>query len=899
MRKRILSLFHNLFRKGAVELELDDELGSSVEILTEEKMKQGLSGSAARREALLELGGIDQVKEEVRAVRAGRMLEDFARDSRLAFRSLRKSPGFTTVAILTLALGIGANTAIFSVVNAVLLHPLPFRQPNRLVLVQEELPLLAHRPIPVPAHDVIVFQKESRVFAAAAGFEDTPVDLTGAGQPERVRAERVSWTLFPILGIQPLLGRTFTSKEDQGGRRVAVLTYGLWKQRFGGDRSIVGRAIDLERKPYTVIGVMPPRFSFAGEGFLEGYSSYSSAALWVPMSFTAEERTTIGDNFNFGLIARLKPGVSLPQVQADANMIATRIQQQYPPSVRNELKLNAVVTPLLEAVVGRVRTLMAILLGAVGLVLLIACVNVAHLLLSRMIGRQKEMAVRLALGAGRARLLRQFIAENVVLALAGGALGTGMAFWCDRVLARLAPSAIPRLHGASIDVFVLLFTLGLSVIVGVLIGAAPAFAAGGTDVNGSLKEGGRSLTAGRRHERLRSALVISEIALALVLLVGAGLLIRSFVRVLGVNPGFQAQHVLTFNVGLPSAAYPRASSVRSFYRELRDRLARLPGVRRVGFATGSPMEANWTRTFVPENYHPAPGAQLNVCFNALVSGNYFQALRIPLIRGRYFNDEDTPHSTPVVIVSQSIAREFWPRENPIGKRLKWGTAADKLPWATIVGVVGDIQPGPLAPDRPSRPSIYEPYSQTDDALVLLESNMHFAVRASGDPASLAAAARAEVWDIDAQLPVTSLETMSAVVAKALAPRRFNLFLLGAFAGLALLLAAIGIYGVISCSASQRTHEIGIRLALGAQRGDIAKLVLREGTKLTLIGVGFGVVAALGLTRLMASLLFGVSPTNPPTFAAVALILTAVALLASYVPARRAMRVDPVTALKHE
>lgn len=891
MPRRILSLFRNLFRKGAVEQALDDELRSSVEVLTREKVKQGLSPSVARREALIELGGIEQVKEEVRGVRAGRILEDFSRDVRFAFRTLAKSPGFATVAILTLALGIGANTAIFSVVNAVLLNPLPYRQPNRLVQVQEELPILGRGPLDLPAPDVIAFQHQNRVFTAVAGFTAISVDLTGVGQPERIGAARVSWTLFPILGVDPLLGRTFTSEEDSLGRRVAVLSYGLWKQRFGGDRSILGRTISLERIPYTIVGVMPPSFTFP---CLLGYRA---AAIWVPMSFTARERASVGDNFDIGLIARLSPGVSLAEAQADANAIAARIQRQYPASMRSESKLSAVVTPLREVVVGGVQTLMAVLLGAVGLVLLIACVNVANLLLARTMSRQRELAVRLALGAGRGRLLRQFIAENVVLALAGGALGTGVAFWGDRVLIRLAPSTIPRVHGASIDVFVLFFALVLSIVIGVVIGAAPAFVAAGSDVNSSLKEGGRSLTAGRRHERLRAALVVSEIALALVLLAGAGLLIRSFIRVLEVNPGFKAQHVLTFNVALPLAGYPHAGSIRAFYRELRDRLARLPGVQDVGFATNLPMRASWGKTFAPENHHPAPGAQMNFCFNALVSGNYFQALRIPLIRGRYFSYEDTEQSTPVVIVSQSIARKFWPHENPTGKRLKWGTAQSRGPWLTIVGVVGDVKPGSLG--GPSLPSTYEPYSQASDARVLVASDVDFAIRTSEDPAVLAAAARAEVWGIDPQLPVTSVETMSTIVAESLVPRRFNLFLLVAFASLALILAAVGIYGVISYSVSQRTHEIGIRMALGAERRDITRLVLREATELALIGVSLGVLAALGLTRLITSLLFGVSPTNPLTFFAVSLILTAIALLACYVPARRATRVDPMGALRNE
>ncbi|MDE3137908.1 MAG: FtsX-like permease family protein, partial [Acidobacteriota bacterium] len=567
----------------------------------------------------------------------------------------------------------------------------------------------------------------------------------------------------------------------------------------------------------------------------------------------------------------------------------------YPASVRSEFSLTTAVTPLREAVVGKVQTLMAILLGAVGLVLLVACVNVANLLLARTMSRQKEIAVRLALGAGRARLLRQFIAENVALALVGGALGVGVALWGDRILVRLAPAAIPRAQNVSIDISVLLFTLVLSIAVGLVVGAAPAFAASGTDVNDSLKDGSRGSSTGRRHERLRAILVTSEIALALMLLVGAGLLIHSFVRVRDVNPGFESQRVLTFNVALPSAAYPKTAQVASTFQDLRRRIVRLPGVRAVGMSTDLPMEAGWNHIFSPENYHPAPGAQLNLCYNSVIWGDYLQALHIPLLRGRYFNDQDTADSTPVVIISQSIAREFWPNEDPIGKRLKWGVPQSDSPWLTIVGVVGDVEQGPL--DHDILPHTYEPYLQVKASGPL--NSMNFAVQSAGRPESLDSAIRAEIWDFDSQLAVAQLETMSDILEKSLTPRRFNLFLLVTFAGLALVLATIGIYGVVSYSAAQRTHEMGIRMALGAGRGDVLRLVVRQGVLLALAGVGIGVGGALALTRFLSTLLFRVAPTDPVTFLAVSFVLAAVAVAASVVPAWRATRVDPTVALRYE
>jgi predicted permease len=872
---------------------LHSELEAHFEMLVDENLRRGMSPAEARQAARKSLGNTVRIGEEFREQRGVPWLESFCQDLRHGLRMMRKHPGFSVVAVATLALGIGANTAIFSVVNAVLLNPLPYLQPDRLVIVQEIIPLLGERQIPVAAPDVLTFQQQNHVFTAAAGFQDEFLDLTAAGQPERIRAARVSWTLFPALGVQPLLGRTFAPEEDDPGRDVAVLGYALWKQKFGGDRSIIGRTIALNRKAYTVVGVMPQSFVFP----LEDLEGFGSADLWVPMSFTPEERTHLGDNFDYGLVARLKSGVSLDQAEADASLVAARIQQQYPPDIRNEFTLHAAVTPLRDSVIGKARPLMAILLGAVGLVLLIACVNVANLLLARTMGRQKEMAVRLALGAGRARLLRQFIAENMALALVGGGSGIAVAFWGNRAIVRLAPSAIPRVQDASIDVPVLLFTLLLSVAAGLVVGAAPAFAASGTDVNSSLKEGSRGSATGRRHQRLRTILVTSEIALALMLLAGAGLLIRSFIRARDVNPGFQPEHVLSFNVPLPQAGYPKPGGIRSFYRQLRDHLARLPGVQQVGFSSDLPMLATWNHTFVPENYHPAPGAQLNLCWNSVVSGDYFEALHVPLIRGRYFNDQDTPESAPVVIVSESLARRFWPHENPLGKRLKWGVAQSKSPWLTIVGVVGEVKQGAL--DQATLPHTYEPYSQQPSDIVSILTDMNFALRASGDPASLASAVRAEVWGLDPQLPVAWLLPMNDILEKSLTPRRFNLFLFVTFAGLALVLAAIGIYGVVSYSVTQRTHEMGIRMALGAGRGDVLGLVVRQGLVLALAGVGIGVAGGLALTRFLSTLLFHVAPTDPITFFVVSLVLATVAIAASIVPAWRATRVDPTVALRYE
>jgi predicted permease len=875
-----------LFRRPSDE-QLRAELDSHLEMLVEENARRGLPPKEARHAARRTLGNEVRIGEVWREQRGLPWVETFFQDVSHGLRMMRKHPGFTAIAVTTLALGIGANTAIFSVINAVLLAPLPYHQPDRLVIVQETISKIAERPVNVPAPDVITFQRQNRVFTAAAGFLERQLELSGAGRPEQVHAVRASWTLFPMLGVSPLLGRTFSPEEDDPGRTVTVLSYSLWQRGFGGDPSIIGRTIALDRKPYTVIGVMPADFVFP----IRGLESFESAALWIPMSFTPEERKDVGDDFNYGLIARLKPGVSLAQARADAALIVAGIEQQYPASVRHEFIVSPAVTPVREAVVGKVRPLMAILLGAVGLVLLIACVNVANLLLARTMGRRKEMAVRLALGAGSARLLRQFVAENLVLALVGGALGIVVAIGGDHLLVLLAPADIPRAQNVGIDLSVLLFTLILSLVVGLIVGAAPAFAAAGIDVNSTLKEGSRGSSTGRRHRRLRAVLVTSEIALALMLLTGAGLLIRSFVRVRGVNPGFRAQHVLTFGIALPPTAYSHQAQVTSSFRDLHDRIARLPSVQMVGMSTDLPMEAGWYRIFTPENYHPQPGAQLNVSVNSVIYGDYLQAFDVPLLRGRYFNDEDTAQSPPVVIISQSIARRYWPGEDPIGKRLKWGPAQSTTPWLTVVGVVGDVKPAGL--DQPTVPHTYEPYLQVP------WDSLFFAVRTSRDPAALASAVRAEVWSADSQLAVSQMRTINDIVEKSLTQRRFSLFLLVAFAGLALVLAAIGIYGVVSYSVSQRTHEMGIRMALGAGRVEVLRLVVRQGLILALAGVAIGVAGALVLTRLLAGLLFQIAPTDPVTFISGSVVLAAVAVAASLVPAWRATRVDPTVALRYE
>jgi len=809
------------------------------------------------------------------------------KDFRDAFRMLRNRPGFTILAVITLALGIGASTAIFSVVDAVILRPLPYRAPDRLVLVKEWIPKAIPNPIPVCAPDVVQFQRENQSFESLAAFRGDQFDLAGGTEPQRVNVDRVNANLFSLLGVQPTMGRAFNADEDHPGHLVAILSQGLWQRQFGSDPNIVGRTVTLNRQPYTVIGVMPRAFVFPLAGMNQGEPS----DVFIPMAFTPEELADVGDNFNYSVVGRLKNGVSLMQANADLGAIAHRILETYPAQFRGDINLNAIALPLADQVVGKARTLLVLLFGAVAFVLLISCINVTNLLLTRATDRQKEIAVRLALGASRARLLRQLVAESMLLTLSGAGLGLFFANSITAALLALMPAEIPRVHTIDLNPSVLTFAMELALLTGLFFGIVPALAASRTNVNTTLKEGGRSGTQGREHNRVRSALVVVEVSLAMVLLVGAGLLLRSFQRVLETDPGFQPEHVLTASLSLPEFQYKSDAQVRSFYQRLMERLRQLPGVQTAGGSTDLPLNAGWNHLFTPEGYQPPPGANLNFCNHSVILGQYLQTMGVPLLRGRFFTEQDNDRSTRVLIVSESLARRYWPNEDAIGKRLKWGPAESKDVWLTIVGIVGDVKQGALEVE--TTPHTYEPFLQNT------VSSLNVAIRASVDPASLTSALRTTVWAADPQLAVAQLHTMDQVISQSTTPRRFNLFLLAGFAFLALILSAIGIYGVIAYSVVRRVHEIGIRMALGAQRADVMRLVVGQGLLLLGTGVVVGIFGALALTRALASFLYGIRPTDPATFACVVVILAGVAFVACYIPARRATKVDPMIALRYE
>jgi len=812
-------------------------------------------------------------------------------DVRFAIRMLRKNPVFTVVAVLTLGLGIGADSAVFSVVNGILFRPLPFRDPAKLVLLQESLPPIVSRPMPVSAPDVLDFRKQNQVFDDLGAVQNVTFSLSGGGPPERVLGARVTAPMFPVLGVSPMIGRTYTEEEDKGGVHVLMLSHGLWQRRFGSDPQIVGRSVMLDRQPYTVVGIMPPKFEFPARGMpnLEG-----PADIWVPMAFTKQDLENRGDNFNYDVVARLKEGVTLAKAQANVNVVAKDIQKQSYPATTEQLELAATLEPLHEKIVGSSRTLLLLLLGAVSFLLLIACANVANLQLSRAAGRQREMAVRIALGAGRLRLIRQLLVESILLSLAGGAAGIILAVWGTSALVSAAPPGLPLASEISPDTRVLGFAVLISIATGLLFGLAPAFAATRADTNETLKEGMRGASAGRGHARMRAVFVVTQVAMALVLIVGAGLLVRSFVRLLDSDPGFLPTHVLTAEVTLPATQY-QSEQVNTFFDNVLAKASSLPGVQAVGAASDLPLEGGWTKLMNTEEHVKAGRGNTPASSHTIMIGNYLQAVGIPLKRGRYFTRQEEQGKSNVLIVSDGLAQRDFPNEDPLGKRVKWGAPESDDPWMTIVGVVGDVKQS--APDEPTRPHTYEPFLQACRPYPC--NSLILAVRAKMAPAQLTGIIRNAVQSVDSEQPIARVRTMDQVVEESLAPRRFNLFLLGTFAIAALFLASIGIYGVLASAVAQRTHEIGIRMTLGAQRRDILNLVARNGAKLVLLGFAVGFAAALGLTRLMTSLLYAVAPTDPMTYAGVFLLFGAVALLACYLPTRRAMRVDPIIALRYE
>ncbi|HWS87815.1 MAG TPA: ABC transporter permease [Pyrinomonadaceae bacterium] len=812
-------------------------------------------------------------------------------DLRFGVRMLWKRPGFTAVAVVTLALGIGANSAIFSVVNGLLLRPLPYADSERLAIIWTHSPgANVAQDWPSPGQFEAV-KAQANSFESLALAHGTSQNLAGETGAERIGAVRTTSNMFPLLGVRPLLGRVFLPEEDAPGRPpVVVLSHGLWQRRFGSDPNVVGRAVTLNGKSHEVVGVMPADFSLGYE-VMPTVGSVQQAEVLLPLALDAEGRARQGDE-NYNVIGRLKPGATFEQARAELDQATRNLAQQFPEYYPPSRAFSFSARPLLEQVVGDVRPALLVLLGAVGFVLLIACANVANLLLARAAVREKEMAVRTAIGAGRWRIVRQLLTESLALSFAGGVLGLLIAFWGLDALRALAPGNIPRLSNITLDARVLLFTSLVTIMTGVLFGLAPALRSSRVNLGETLKEGGRGL-AGGGGQRLRDALVVVEIALSLVLLAGAGLLVRSFMRVQQVEPGFDPRGVVSMRFAVTGTPYQGERSTE-FFRQLLERARAMPGVESAGAVNSLPLSGTigWGGITI-EGYVPTTTGQEAIQADMRVAGvGYFETMRVPLLGGRHFDERDAAKDAPkVVVIDEKMARTYWPGQEPVGKRLKVGGADSEAPWLTIVGVVGGVKQYAL--DTDSRVTIYMPHGQNPSG------TMYVVARTSGDAGALAQSLAREARAIEPNVPVYDVKTMTERLSDSLARRRFAMTALGLFALVAMALAAVGIYGVMSYSVAQRTREIGVRVALGARRRDVLGLVLRRGMLLAALGIGAGLAGALPLARVLGSLLFGVSASDPVTYAAISLLLALAALLACYVPARRATKVDPMVALRYE
>lgn len=875
------SFMRNLFFTRRVEADLDEEIRSHLEMLAEENLRAGIAPQEAQRAARIELGGIDQVKEQVREQRMGQWLHSVISDGRYGLRQFRRNLGFTAVAALTLALGIGANTYIFSVVDALLLRPLAFPDPSRLVALWERVPNIGLDRNELAPANFLDWETQNRVFDHIAAADWWDANLGGGEHPEHLHGFLVTPDYFAAVEAQPMLGRAFLPEEGTPGKdHVAVLSYGLWRHHFAADPSLVGKPVLLNGIDYTVVGVMGPDFNYP-----------SGAQIWAALAFSPQSGTNRESHYLRG-VAHLGVGISRRQAQTEMSAIAARLAQQYP---KTNTGRDAGVMPLLESEVGQERAPLVVLLVAVGLVLLIACANISNLLLARASSRQRETAIRAALGATRRRLIRQWLVESMLLGLLGGGLGVLLAFLCLEVqLIRIPPEfalLIPGWGKIAINMPVLLFTSAVSLATGLIFGFLPALRASRPNVNDALKEGAPSAGPGRRHHLLQKALIVSEVGLSLALLATAGLMMKSFIRLEQVSPGFNPDRLLTIFIALPEAKYTSGEQTASFYEQLIERLQNLPGVAGAAAANMLPLGGmNSTSTIRIEGRpEPKPGEEPDANFRS-VSNSYFRTMQIPVLRGREFTSQDSAMGQPVVAVNQAFASRFWPGEDPLGKRMRLSGPLADQPWRTVVGVVGNVR---NRLDVPAPPEMYFPLRQQT------KSTMAVVVRTSPDPRSMEASVRAQVAALDHDQPVFDVMTMEDLRSVTLIGWRLGGTLMAAFAGFALVLAALGLFGVIAYAVNERTHEIGMRMALGAAPQEVFRLVVGQGMKLAFIGLLVGLPLALGMGRAVAGLLYGVAPDDFATFAGVAAILAGVAFAACYIPARRAMRTHPMAALKYE
>ena len=825
-------------------------------------------------------------------------------DLRYALRQLRKSPAFALLAIGTLAIGIGASTAIYSIVEGVLLRSLPFQDPQHLVSLFETMLAADSTHYPFSAPDYTYLARHQQSFSGIAAYRDQHIELSGSGAPVRIAIARATASLFPVLGVGPEQGRTFTDAEDRNGAPVVVLTNAFWRQHFAGDASVLGQKLLLDRKPYTIIGIMPRNFTFPNRG-----SRFNSrpADLYIPMHFTPEQLQGFGYESNYSVIARLRPGVTVQQSRAEMDSLLQQIFLQYPPQLRSnpEFRLAGSLSPYNDEVTGGVRSRLILLQLSVLLVLLIACVDVANLLLARTTGRQKELALRVAVGAPRARVLSQLLAESTVIAFAAGLLGLPLAYGATRLLLRNVPADLPRAGSISLNGGVLAFCFGICLFTALLTGLIPALRALRVDPNQCLYESGRSGMTGRGRNRILGALVSAQFALATVLLVTTGLVLRSFKRLLDTDPGFRPSHIITMSATLPGSAYSNEAQIHSFYRALLDRTTRLPGAASVALTSSLPIHSQEQDDFTVEALPSHAAAQVSIA-QTWVYGDYFQTFGIRLLRGRFFTPQDRQGSMPVIIISEGLAKRYFPGIDPIGHRMKDGILQSNEPWMTIVGEVEDVKSDGIG--QPAKMETYTPYMQdtvdtmlnfyTDPNIDNMRS-LYLAVRTQQDPASMQNLLVSTIHSLDPSLPITDVHTMTSLIHTDVAPQRFNSFILGVFAAIALLLAAAGIGGVLASTVHQRTREIGVRMALGARRSAVGRLVLFDGMRLALTGVLAGAFASLLVAHWMRSQLYQVSAHDPETLAAGTAALFLIALVACWLPARRAASIDPINALRSE
>jgi predicted permease len=862
----------SLFRGAQAEQELNDELRDHLERKTEEYVARGMTPEEGHRRARLDLEGFEQTKEKCRDARRVNWLHDLMQDLRFTVRMLHKSPGFTSVVVLTLALGIGANTAIFSVINGVLLTPLPYKNPQQLIAMRQNDAL----------RNLMDVELQAQTFSQGGAINVDEMDYTSGAEPVQVRVGYVNAGFLETLAVAPMLGRTISAEEDvKGARRVVDASYSFWQNFLGGDPHALGKTVRLSGYDYTVIGVMPADFALPREHA----DIFVSLAVADPAA--ASQR---GVHFMHSYW-RLKPGATLAQAQAEMLAIDRRLSEQYPDTERDRRQT---LVPLREMVTGNIRPALLILFAAVGFVLLIACANFAGLLVARAVSRRQELLIRTALGAGKVRLIRQALTESLALSLAGGFAGLFLARWSTALLLSLKPAALAQFTSISIDARVLAFVFGVSLLTGIVFGIAPAWCVARADFAESIKEGGRTATAGRSGHLLRSILVTAEFALAVVLLVGAGLLLKAFSRLRSVNPGFNPQNITTVYMQLPLTRYKEIPRQTQFRRQLLAGLNSLPGVQ-AAMITDIPFGGNDVdHAVVIDGRLPLPVGSEPDVQTLSVMGDYFRVMQIPVRAGRAFTEMDREGQPLVAVVNEQFVKQFFPHENPLGARIDWARSDPPRKWMTIVGVVSDVRH--LGLSQPQDPAVYTPFCQSDERW---RHFMTVAIRSSRPAGDLAAEVKRQTWSIDPQIPVSLVQSMSELMAVSLAQERFNVALLGLFAALALILAAVGIYGLMAYAVNQRTHEIGIRVAIGARRRHVLGLVVAEGVKLALIGIVVGVAFALALTRFMTSLLFEVAPSDPMTFFGVALVLALTGLLACYIPARRATKVDPVIALRYE